>query len=66
MGSPRYRIENTEKTERVMTSWMVFSCAALNSHEPMWFAGTWRQYSKNAMSQLVPVTGQCLGRSFRH
>src|SRR6266576_6617453 len=35
---------------------MVLSCAALNSYEPMRFAGTWKQYSKNAMPQLAIIT----------
>src|SRR5271168_4886616 len=35
---------------------MVFSCAALNSYEPMRLAGTWKQYSKNAMPQLARIT----------
>src|SRR5579864_8436727 len=56
MGSPRYVIEKTENTERVMTSCMVLSCAALNSYEPSRLAGTWKQYSKNAMPQLVMIT----------
>src|SRR5579864_6785396 len=56
MGSPRYVIEKTENTERVMTSCMVLSCAALNSYEPSRLAGTWKQYSKNAMPQLMMIT----------
>src|SRR3954465_11608654 len=39
-----------------MTSWIVFSCAALNSYDPMRVAGTWKQYSRNAMSQLTMIT----------
>src|SRR6266481_3950480 len=35
---------------------MVFSCAALNSYEPMRLAGTWKQYSKKAMPQLMTIT----------
>ncbi len=50
------RSEKTENTVRVMTSWMVFSCAKVNSYEPMRFAGTWKQYSANAMSQLMTIT----------
>src|SRR5271154_2655869 len=39
-----------------MTSWMVLSCTAVNSYEPMRLAGTWKQYSKNAISQLTKMT----------
>src|SRR5271165_2656974 len=49
-----------------MTSWMVLSCTTLNSYEPMRLAGTWEQYSKNAISQLTRITlnsGSC--RYFR-
>src|SRR5882757_3665095 len=49
-------MEKTENTERVITSWMVFSCAALNSYDPMRLAGTWKQYSKNAIPQLITIT----------
>src|SRR5882724_11330128 len=35
---------------------MVLSWAALNSYEPMRFAGTWKQYSKKAMPQLMAIT----------
>src|ERR1700732_3152391 len=35
---------------------MVLSCAVENSYEPMRFAGTWKQYSKNAMPQLARMT----------
>src|SRR6266478_3553916 len=48
--------EKTENTDSVITSWMVLSCAVLNSYEPMRFAGTWKQYSKNAMPQLAIIT----------
>src|SRR5260221_1295485 len=37
---------------------MVLSCAALNSYEPIRFAGTWKQYSKKAMPQLMAITFQ--------
>src|ERR1700747_2756195 len=48
--------EKTENTDSVITSWMVLSCAVVNSYEPMRFAGTWKQYSKNAMPQLARMT----------
>src|ERR1700730_17466152 len=35
---------------------MVLSCAVENSYEPMRFAGTWKQYSKNAIPQLARMT----------
>src|ERR1039457_3974018 len=35
---------------------MVFSCAVVNSYEPMRLAGTWKQYSAKAMSQLMTMT----------
>jgi hypothetical protein len=31
---------------------MVLSWTVLNSYDPMRLAGTWKQYSKNAMPQL--------------
>src|SRR4029077_876599 len=49
-------MEKTENTDRVITSWMVLSCAVENSYEPMRFAGTWKQYSKKAMPQLARMT----------
>src|SRR6267378_7474688 len=48
--------EKTENTDSVITSWMVLSCAVVNSYEPMRFAGTWKQYSKKAMPQLARIT----------
>src|SRR4029077_4573437 len=51
-------MEKTENTDRVITSWMVLSCAVENSYEPMRFAGTWKQYSKKAMPQLARMTFQ--------
>src|ERR1700756_381149 len=35
---------------------MVLSCAVLNSYEPIRFAGTWKQYSKKAIPQLMTIT----------
>src|ERR1700756_2605682 len=35
---------------------MVLSCAVLNSYEPIRLAGTWKQYSKKAMPQLMTIT----------
>src|SRR6266478_7735323 len=49
-------MEKTENTDSVITSWMVLSCAVVNSYEPMRFAGTWKQYSKKAMPQLARIT----------
>src|SRR5665213_1450983 len=47
---------NTPKTLSVMTSWMTLSWSGVNVFEPMRFAGTCRQYSKNAMPQLMRMT----------
>src|SRR5271166_179204 len=45
---------------------MVFSCAVLNSYEPMRLAGTWKQYSANAISQLMTMTlNKGVSRYFR-
>src|ERR1700674_251142 len=45
---------------------MVLSCAALNSYEPMRLAGTWKQYSKKAIPQLMTITFQSATlRNFR-
>src|SRR6267378_6891335 len=35
---------------------MVLSCAVLNSYEPIRLAGTWKQYSKKAIPQLMTIT----------
>src|SRR5713226_9457237 len=51
-------MEKTEKTDSVITSWMVLSCAVVKSYEPMRFAGTWKQYSKKAIPQLARMTFQ--------
>jgi len=40
---------------RVMTSWIVFSWAAENCEWPYLLAGTWKQYSANAISQLTSI-----------
>src|SRR6476620_9789306 len=56
MSCFRYQMENPENTTRVMISWIVLSCAALNVWLPMRLAGTWKQYSKKAMPQLIIVT----------
>src|SRR5580765_8584206 len=56
MSCFRYQLENPENTTRVMISWIVLSCAALNVWLPMRLAGTWKQYSKKAMPQLIIVT----------
>lgn len=51
---------NTVKTERDMTSWMTLSWMRLNgpplSTNPIRLAGTWQQYSKNAMPQEMTMT----------
>src|SRR5215831_133400 len=52
----RYSTEKTENTTSVMASWIVLSCAVENSYEPMRFAGTWKQYSANAITQLTTMT----------
>ena len=42
-----------------MTSWITFSCQRLNgppySRNPILLAGTWKQYSKNAIPQLTRI-----------
>ena len=50
-----------------ITSWMTFSWTSVKgpplSINPILFAGTWQQYSKNAMAQLnaiTPIKGQLL------
>ncbi len=39
-----------------MTSWMVLSCAAEKTPCPIRLAGTWKQYSAKAISQLIKMT----------
>src|SRR5262245_21638788 len=39
-----------------MTSWKIFSCAAVNAPWPQRLVGTCRQYSKNAISQDASTT----------
>src|SRR6185312_4275710 len=50
----------TVKTERVITSWIIFSCHKENgppsSLNPILFAGTWNMYSKKAIPQLIRIT----------
>src|ERR1700745_856678 len=56
MSSLRYQIEKNENTTSVMISWIVLSCAALKVWLPIRLAGTWKQYSKKAISQLTSVS----------
>src|SRR5690348_9074351 len=48
-----------EKTTRVITSCITFSCSKVNgppfSLKPILFAGTWKQYSKKAIAQLMRI-----------
>ena len=53
------------KTVRDITSWIIFSCMRLNgppfSVNPILFAGTWAQYSKNATpheKRMMAISGQ--------
>lgn len=52
-------IVNIENTVIVMTSCMTFSCQRLNgppfSMKPILLAGTWKQYSKKAIPQLIRI-----------
>ena len=43
-------------TIKVMTSCIIFNCAAENLAWPMRLAGTWKQYSAKAISQLTRIT----------
>src|SRR3954464_8648971 len=56
MSCLRYQMENTENTTRVIISWIVLSCAALKVWLPSRLAGTWKEYSKKAIPQLMSVT----------
>lgn len=51
--------ENATNTRSVITSCITFSCISENGppcrFEPMRLAGTWKQYSKSAMSQLIMI-----------
>jgi hypothetical protein len=49
-------MEKNENTTKVTISWIVLSCAALNVWMPIRLAGTWKQYSKKAIPQLMSVT----------
>lgn len=48
------------KTERVITSWMIFNCHSEKgppvSLKPIRLAGTWNMYSKKATPQLIKIT----------
>ena len=37
---------------------MIFSCATENVYDPILLAGTWKQYSKKAIPQLIIITFQ--------
>src|SRR5258707_7954870 len=49
-------METSKDTELVTSSSMVLSCPVLNSYEPIRLAGTWKQYSKKAIPQLMTIT----------
>src|SRR5687768_16821854 len=52
-------MEKALKTTRVMTSWRTLSWAAESpALWPRRLAGTWKQYSGRAMSQLTRMTSQ--------
>lgn len=50
---------NTVNTEREITSWITFSWTSEKGPplptNPILFAGTWQQYSKRAMPQLMRI-----------
>ena len=52
-----YLLKKTTKTTRVMTSCMTFNCNNVNGPpfplKPIRLAGTWKQYSKRAIPQLI-------------
>jgi len=41
------------KTNKVITSCMILSCATLKDVDPIRLAGTWSKYSKKAINQLT-------------
>src|SRR5262249_48440379 len=49
-------MEKTMKTTKLTTSWIVLSWAAVNWAYPILLAGTWKQYSAKAISQLTRMT----------
>ena len=53
-------VTSTVNTVREITSWMILSCIRLKgppfSTNPILFAGTWAQYSKNATPQENNIT----------
>ena len=52
--------ENAVNTINVIASWITFNCQSVNgppfSTNPILFAGTWAEYSKRAMPQLIKIT----------
>jgi putative transcriptional regulator len=62
--------ENTINTTSVITSCIIFNCMRVNGPpkalNPILFAGTWKQYSKNAITQLITINASKphLGNSF--
>ncbi|HEY6848847.1 MAG TPA: hypothetical protein VI320_21940 [Terracidiphilus sp.] len=49
--------ENTKNCEAII-SWITFSGSGEKVLAPIRLAGTWRQYSKNAVDQLANITFQ--------
>ena len=55
-GSFRYKTANTEKTIKVITSCVIFNWKPdIPPENPNLFAGTIKQYSKNAIPQLIRI-----------
>jgi len=56
----KIRVVKTVKTIRVITSWITFSWTSVKEPPlltyPIRLAGTWKQYSKNAIPQLIRIT----------
>src|SRR5947207_2864061 len=53
----KYNFAKMMNTTSVIASCMIFSCAGANPcFAPMRLAGTWKQYSTNAISQLTSTT----------